>query len=338
MEHKDRGILLIVVLFIILFFANIIEAKGQPYTFNYTSGVNVIKNFTEINGCYYAAVELQGNSSFEIYNDDNIANLTLNDDTYSLSHRTWNGYNDYITYNTNTFYLKIDGTTISTLSVNNLPSGFFNYTDFLNNGVLTIPAGLTIAIPSNVSLSVSNIIFSNPPGNGSNIKYGNLIVNGELTIQSNNDVTIRGNITNNNKIYIKNTNVSFNNKNIGGYSVKLINNYDSKIILDNDGAQNKVLTILTSKGEQFQNNGEIEGLNYDVSYDVGSEQGSANIELGTTKIANGDLHIKAQGGNGYEMDILAANTIYIDGDNPKITISDNAIFDEIIGGREQHES
>lgn len=166
MERKDRGILLIVVLFIILFFANIFEAKGQPYTITDVNNLSVIKDFYECSdGAIYAYVKSSQYSSgtFKI-------NYNMNLDVNEGLEKSY----AYIIQQDKTGYIKIQNNEISFVSNSSCP---ITYMDFLENDILTIPSGIILTIPPEINLTVNNIIFQN--NNGS---LGTLINNGHLGI------------------------------------------------------------------------------------------------------------------------------------------------------------
>jgi len=77
MKRESKGILLIVILFIILFFANIIEAKGAIYDAYINGGTNPGKEFETISNW-------TGHTPFTISNDNNSNNF----DEFNVSYST----------------------------------------------------------------------------------------------------------------------------------------------------------------------------------------------------------------------------------------------------------
>jgi len=166
---KNKGILFIFLLLIILFLVNIFEASGQTIT-DYEN-MSVLKDFYYCNSdeSYYAYVSSsQYNSgAFKInggstYNEGENVNKRDYDQKYTISANK-------------TGYLKINGTTLSFIDNAGCP---ISYLDFIANNVMTIPPNITVNIPPNAEVALSNIIFQGESG----INYGRLINNGHLEI------------------------------------------------------------------------------------------------------------------------------------------------------------
>lgn len=321
MKVENKWGLFILFLIVLLFLVNILEASGQTITD--IENLTIVKDFyyCESDNCYYAyvssseynlgAFKVSGESVYE-----------KGDNVYK---RNYDG--KYVIGANSVGYIKISEDTLSFIDNASCP---ISYLDFLNNNVLTIPENVTISIPSDVELDVSNIVFS-----GSN--KGILINNGIINIQGESDLSIRGNIQNNNTINITKTNITFDCNQENGKTVTF-NNTATGVInlvgeLENETTSTnytfKVSTTNYSSDDGYYiNDGEINGNKYDMDLTYTSNYKSINV--GTVKLGDGDLKISGQGGNTYELDVLAANTIYLSGDNAKMNITDNAIFDEIV--------
>ena len=166
---KNKGILFIVLLFIILFLVNIFEASGQSYTITNAENISVIKDFYECSdGAVYAYVKSSqyNPGAFKINGESNYGNgENVNIRDYDSK---------YIISANSTGYIKIQDEEISFVNNSNCP---VTYMDFIDEGILTIPAGLTLSIPPEANLTVNNIIFQNE-----NNSLGTLINNGHLGI------------------------------------------------------------------------------------------------------------------------------------------------------------